>query len=263
MQNSADHTDHANHARNSSTATHADFGFADVAAEDKTAMVGEVFSQVAPYYDCMNDLMSVGMHRLWKRAAVLLCNARPGMHLLDLACGSGDLAKRLLPKIAPHGQLTLADINENMLASAKMRIKHEGVRFTRCNGESLPFANGSFDRVIIGFGLRNITHRQTALAEMHRVLRPGGLCLIMEFSPPSDKGLLATAKRHYLTSTLPCIGDFFYNDAKSYRYLGESILRFPSRQTLVTMMQEAGFGQVQYFPLAAGAVCIHRGRNVC
>lgn len=238
----------------------ADFGFADVAAAAKTGMVGEVFSQVAPYYDRMNDLMSAGLHRWWKNTAVLLCGARPGMRVLDLACGSGDLAMRLLPRIRPGGLVTLADINAEMLAVARQRLPQPAARFLRCNGESLPFAAASFDRVIIGFGLRNITNRQAALAQMRRVLKPGGLCLIMEFSPP--QGLLAPLQREYLTRVLPQLGRRFFNDEASYHYLGESILRFPDRDALSAMMIAAGFARVECLALPGGMAVLHRGRRL-
>ena len=161
----------------------ADFGFAEVRTDKKTAMVGGIFSQVAPYYDQMNDIMSGGFHRCWKSAAVAFAAIRPGMTILDLACGSGDLATRLLPYMTPNGHVILADINPAMLALARRRLQnYRAAQFTQCNGESLPFAGGSFDRIFIAFGLRNITYRQQALAEMHRVLRPGGQCIIVEFS---------------------------------------------------------------------------------
>ncbi|MDM5148148.1 class I SAM-dependent methyltransferase [Candidatus Persebacteraceae bacterium Df01] len=239
----------------------ADFGFSDVAADRKAALVGSVFSQVAPYYDRMNDVMSLGLHRLWKNAAVAVAAVRPGMKVLDLACGSGDLAARLLPQVAPHGKVTLADINANMLAGARARLRgHLDARYTRCNGESLPFSSCSFDRVLIGFGLRNVTQRETALAEMYRVLRPGGLCLIMEFSPP--QGILAPLQRHYLTAILPRLGKRIANDTDSYRYLGESILRFPDRHRLSSMMEVVGFSRVQWLNVAAGAVMLHYGRRL-
>ena len=173
----------------------ADFGFAEVRTDKKTAMVGGIFSQVAPYYDQMNDIMSGGFHRCWKSAAVAFAAIRPGMTILDLACGSGDLATRLLPYMTPNGHVILADINPAMLALARRRLQnYRTAQFTQCNGESLPFAGGSFDRIFIAFGLRNITYRQQALAEMHRVLRPGGQCIIVEFSPAARRlGRIAAA----------------------------------------------------------------------
>ncbi|MBE8158597.1 MAG: ubiquinone/menaquinone biosynthesis methyltransferase [Betaproteobacteria bacterium] len=236
----------------------ADFGFADVAVQDKTPMVDGVFSQVAPYYGRMNDIMSAGMHRIWKDAAVFFGGVRPGMRVLDLACGGGDLAARVLPKIAPGGQLTLADINAPMLELARKRLP--GARFVRCNGEQLPFAEGSFDRVFIGFGLRNIARREIALSEMRRVLRPGGLAAVLEFAPP--RGFFVGAKKWYLRAGLPFLGRVFFNDANNYRYLGESILRFPPPQQLAEMLRAAGFVRADFLPVAAGAVYLHRGRKV-
>ena len=236
--------------------TAADFGFADVAVETKTALVGDVFSRVAPYYDRMNDVMSGGLHRCWKDVAVLLGDLRAGMSVLDLACGSGDLSARIAPKIMPGGQLTMADINGDMLRAAHC----PRARAVQCNGESLPFATGSFERVFIGFGLRNIARRRRALAEMRRVLRPGGMCVILEFSPP--EGMLAAAKRHYLISLLPLLGGIFFNDAKSYRYLGESIVRFPNRHQISAMLSDVGFLRAECFNLAAGVVLLHRARRL-
>ncbi|MGI9306190.1 MAG: ubiquinone/menaquinone biosynthesis methyltransferase [Gammaproteobacteria bacterium] len=247
-------------SEHSSSGGRADFGFADVAVADKSRLVGGVFSRVAPYYDRMNDLMSAGLHRRWKDAAVLLCGARRGMRVLDLACGSGDLAARLLPRISPGGNIALADINLPMLNLAKQRITHPAARFIRCDGECLPFADGSFDRVITAFGLRNISRRETALAEMRRVLRPGGLAAILEFSPPA--GTLAGIKTRFLQSGLPFLGESFFGDAESYRYLGESVLRFPPPQALCEMMCAAGFARADFFNIAFGAVYLHRGRRI-
>ena len=239
----------------------ADFGFAEVRTDKKTAMVGGIFSQVAPYYDQMNDIMSGGFHRCWKSAAVAFAAIRPGMTILDLACGSGDLATRLLPYMTPNGHVILADINPAMLALARRRLQnYRTAQFTQCNGESLPFAGGSFDRIFIAFGLRNITYRQQALAEMHRVLRPGGQCIIVEFSPP--QGVLAALRRRLLLAALPRLGQWCFDDADSYRYLAESILRFPPRENLAAMMQNAGLARVQWLNLAAGMVLLHHGRRL-
>ena len=248
---------------NSADSDLTDFGFADVAAAEKPALVGEVFSRVAPYYDCMNDLMSAGAHRLWKRAAAQLSAARPGMRVLDLACGGGDLAARILPSVAPGGRVVLADVNERMLAKAKKRLgKNSAAAFVRCDGESLPFADGMFDRALIGFGLRNIARREKALGEMRRVLRPGGLCSVLEFSPPQGRSPLAVLQRAHLRAGLPFLGGLFFGDAASYRYLGESILRFPDKEKLAAMMTAAGFECAEYFNFAAGAVCLHRARRL-
>ena len=249
-----------------------DFGDTNVSAEEKSRLVNNVFSQVAPYYDRMNDLMSIGLHRCWKNIATLMCEVRPNMRVLDIACGSGDIAARLLPEVAgeraarrriknnSRGFVTLCDINPNMLAVAKKRIHHPAARFALSNGETLPFANNSFDRAIICFGLRNITNRQQCLNEMFRVLRPGGMGVIVEFSPPQGK--LAHVKRRYLSSILPALGQYFFNDRDSYRYLGESILRFPDRQAIISAMQCAGFSKVSYIDLGGGIALLHRGRKI-
>ena len=236
----------------------ADFGFADVNIENKARLVDGVFSQVAPYYDRMNDIMSAGLHRRWKNTAVFLGGVRPGMRVLDLACGSGDLAARIFPKIAPNGEITLADANAEMLNLAKRRLPQ--ARAVRCSGESLPFAESSFDRVFIGFGLRNIARREKALSEMRRVLRPGGAAVVLEFAPPL--GAFAAAKKCHLKTALPFLGKIFFNDEKNYRYLGESILRFPPPQKLAGMMRTAGFARADFFNIAAGTVFLHRGRRL-
>lgn len=238
----------------------ADFGFANVGADEKAALVGSVFSKVAPYYAPMNDVMSAGMHRLWKSAAVLLSCARPGMRVLDLACGGGDLGEKFLRRVTPGGGVVLTDINAEMLDSARARITHPGTLFVRCDGESLPFENCEFDIVACGFGLRNMTRRGRALEEMRRVLRPGGLCMILEFSPPA--GPLAGLQARYLSSALPAMGKMLFNDAESYRYLGESIMRFPPRDHLEEMMRKAGFARADSLNLFSGIVLLHRGRKL-
>lgn len=238
----------------------ADFGFANVGADEKAALVGGVFSKVAPYYASMNDVMSAGLHRRWKSAAVLLSGARAGMRVLDLACGGGDLAKKFLRRVTPGGGVVLADINAEMLDSARSHIAHPDAQFIRCDGESLPFENGEFDIVSCGFGLRNMTRRDRALEEMRRVLRPGGLCMILEFSPPT--GPLAGLQKRYLSSALPAMGKMLFNDAESYRYLGESIMRFPARDQLEEMMRNAGFARADSLNLFGGVVLLHRGRKL-
>lgn len=237
----------------------ADFGAANVRTEQKAQLVDAVFSQVAPYYDRMNDIMSAGLHRRWKNAAVCLGKLRPGMRVLDLACGSGDLAARIAPKIAPGGEIVLADANAAMLGVAKQRPP-AAARFVRCSGESLPFAGESFDRVFIGFGLRNIARREKALAEMRRVLRPGGAVFVLEFAPPAAP--FSRAKKCYLQTALPLLGKCFFGDEKNYRYLGESVLRFPPPAKLAGMMRAAGFARADFFNIAAGAVYLHRARRM-
>ena len=246
----------AQESENESPRITADFGFAEVDAGAKAEMVGGVFSRVAPYYDRMNDLMSAGMHRVWKSVAVARGDLRPGLRVLDLACGGGDIAARALPRISPGGEIAMADINAKMLAHARRRMRNSAARFVQCNGESLPFAEYSFDRVFIAFGLRNITNRERALAEMRRVLRPGGMCIVLEFSPPD--GMFANLRRRYLTSVLPKMGKFCFGDEESYRYLAESVLRFPHSDSLLRMMQTAGFARAEYDDVAAGVVFAHR-----
>ena len=237
----------------------ADFGFADVRENAKSALVGGVFSRVAPYYDRMNDVMSGGMHRAWKSAAVACGGLRPGMRVLDLACGGGDITARVLPRISPGGSVVLADANAEMLALARRRFANDAVRFFRCDAESLPFADYAFDRVFVAFGLRNFTRRDKALREMHRVLRPGGMSIVLEFTPP--EGIFAPLQKRYLLSVLPRMGECFFGDAESYRYLGESILRFPSRRALSQMMECAGFARVECAS-PAGVVAMHRARRL-
>ena len=233
-----------------------DFGFSQVPIAEKTALVKAVFTRAAPHYDFMNDVMSAGGHRLWKRIAASMCEVRPGMAVLDLAGGSGDITRLLLPRVSPNGQVMLADINADMLALAKKRLGNAAdVHFIHCNAEKLPFDEYRFDRVIIAFGLRNIGKRDTALAQMRRVLRIGGKIVILEFSPPS--GVLAGAQDFYLRRVLPFLGRQLADDEESYRYLGESILRFPPPTTLKEMLNDAGFEHVQQFQFAAGAVVLH------
>ena len=247
-----------------------DFGFASVPPAEKRRRVDDVFARVAPYYDRMNDAMSLGAHRLWKRAAAMIVNARPGMRVLDLAAGSGDLAARIAPDLRPAGQIVLADASAAMLAVAAEKFRAERFRSpppppsvfpVRCDAENLPFAAARFDKVVIGFGLRNIADRPRALAEMRRVLRVGGGVFVLEFSPPQGESVSAKARRAYLQKVLPKIGQAVAGDAESYRYLAESILRFPAPEALGEMMREAGFARVDWLSFAAGTVCLHRGRR--
>ena len=241
-----------------------DFGFADVPPDEKRRRVGDVFARVAPYYDRMNDAMSLGAHRLWKRAAALLTGARPGMRVLDLAAGTGDLSALLAADVGPGGRVVAADISAAMLAVAAERLRAAPqVSPVRCDAENLPFPDCRFDRVVIGFGLRNVADRARALAEMRRVLRIGGRALILEFSPPRGDSLAARARRAYLEKGLPCAGKTVAGDADSYRYLAESILRFPAAAALAEMMRAAGFAQADWLTFAGGAVCLHRGRRDC
>lgn len=238
-----------------------DFGFSDIPAGEKTRRVGEVFSAVAPYYDRMNDILSGGLHRWWKNAAAALLGVTPDMRVLDLASGSGDMAARLAGGGAGAGgggggRLVLADINPAMLAAARRRLPAAAALLA--NGEQLPFAARSFDRVIIAFGLRNVTRREALLAEIHRVLKTGGKYGILEFSP---RGHFPQMQRWYLTRALPALGAAAADDAASYRYLGESILRFPAPERLTAMLADAGLPGARVNKFAAGAVCLHHGRR--
>ena len=239
-----------------------DFGFADIPPDEKRRRVRDIFAQVAPYYDRMNDAMSLGAHRLWKRATAELINARPGMRALDLAAGTGDIAALIAPQVRPGGQVVLADISAPMLAVAAKRFQNQpAVQPARCDAENLPFQSARFDRVVIGFGLRNIANRQKALAEMHRVLRVGGCAFVLEFSPPEGESVSAKIRRAYLEKALPKIGKAVAQDEESYRYLAESILRFPPPAALADMMRRAGFAKTDWLTFAAGTVRLHRGRR--
>lgn len=235
------------------------FGFEDVDEQQKAAKVGGVFSSVAPRYDLMNDLMSAGLHRLWKRFAVDLCGVRKGAKVLDVAAGTGDLAILLARRAGDSGQIWLADINADMLARGRDRLIDAGLALPalRCDAEKLPFAANYFDCVTVAFGLRNMTHKDAALKEMLRVLRPGGRLIVLEFSrvwPP-----LAPLFDAYAFKVLPALGKLVIKDADSYRYLAESIRMHPSQEELAEMMGQAGFERVEYFNLSAGIAAVHRG----
>lgn len=236
-----------------------DFGFQAVPESDKAQRVGAVFSSVAAHYDLMNDLMSWGMHRVWKAFAVEICGLRPGNRVLDIAGGTGDLAARMLPRVLPGGEVVLTDINASMLARGRDRLLDQGICLPaiRCDAERLPFATGRFDCVTIGFGLRNVTRKDAALSEMYRVLRPGGRVIVLEFSRVHKP--LAPLYDAYSFGVLPLLGRFVVNDAASYRYLAESIRVHPGQEELKDMLARAGFERVEYFNLAAGIVAVHRG----
>jgi demethylmenaquinone methyltransferase/2-methoxy-6-polyprenyl-1,4-benzoquinol methylase len=239
-----------------------DFGYEKVTPAEKTARVRGVFDSVAGNYDLMNDLMSGGLHRLWKRFALSQTGLRPGQRALDVASGTGDLGAGLARQVGREGLAVLTDINREMLARGRDRLIDRGlagqVEFVLANAESLPFRDGFFDCVTIGFGLRNVTDRQAALASMRRVLRPGGRLLVLEFSKPAI-GALRPAYDAYSFNVLPRLGALVAGDAASYRYLAESIRMHPDQETLASMMREAGFDDARWHNLAGGIVALHLG----
>ena len=238
------------------------FGFQRVPVGEKASRVREVFDSVANRYDLMNDLMSLGMHRVWKRLAVLLAGARPGDRVLDLAGGSGDLTRLFARDVGANGEVVILDINRSMLEVGRDRLLDAGlvgnVRFVQANAESLPFPESSFNLVMIGFGLRNVTHKEAALAEMHRVLRPGGRAVVLEFSQVRHP-LLAKAYDFYSFQLLPRLGKLVANDEASYRYLAESIRMHPPQEELLAMMAAAGFERCRHLDLLGGVVAVHQG----
>jgi demethylmenaquinone methyltransferase/2-methoxy-6-polyprenyl-1,4-benzoquinol methylase len=236
------------------------FGYQQVDASEKAGRVRGVFDSVASRYDLMNDLMSGGLHRLWKRFAVQIAGVRAGGQVLDLAGGTGDLARLFARAVGPSGRVVLSDINYAMLAEGRDKLLDRGLALpiVQCNAEALPFRDRSFDVVSIGFGLRNVTRKDAALAEMRRVLRPGGVALVLEFSRVWAP--LAPAYDWYSFHVLPRIGRMVARDEASYRYLAESIRMHPDQETLKTMMEQAGFDRVEYRNLTAGVVAVHVGR---
>ena len=249
-------------AGNSSETTH--FGYREVPVEDKTGLVRGVFDSVASRYDLMNDLMSAGVHRLWKRHFVATSAVRPGDHVLDLASGTGDIARLMSARVGAAGRVVMSDINAAMLDVGRTRMIDQGivgnVRYALANAESLPFADRQFDLVTIAFGLRNVTDQPAALAEMRRVLRPGGRVAILEFSRVGFEPL-RRAYDAYSFTALPLLGKLVTNDADSYRYLAESIRKHPSQTELAELMAAAGFQRVGYRNLSGGVVAIHRGQR--
>lgn len=236
-----------------------DFGFERVAPEDKARRVRGVFDSVASKYDLMNDLMSGGLHRVWKRFAVAASGLRAGSAVLDLAGGTGDLSRLFAQRVGPGGSVVLTDVNALMLAAGRDRLLDEGrvVPAVQCNAEALPFPARCFDCVCIGFGLRNVTRKDAALAEMRRVLRPGGVVLILEFSKVAES--LRPAYDWYSFNVLPRLGRLVAGDEASYRYLAESIRMHPDQPMLKDMLERAGFERVEWFNLLAGVVALHRG----
>lgn len=239
-----------------------DFGFEQVPRADKARRVRGVFDSVAAKYDLMNDLMSGGLHRLWKQFALTLTGLQPGQRALDVAGGTGDLSIGLARQVGPSGLVVLSDINAAMLERGRERLVDAGVAgniaYALANAERLPFAPGQFDCVTIGFGLRNVTDKAAALASMFRVLRPGGQLLILEFSHPTAPGLKPLYDA-YSFRILPLLGRVVAADADSYRYLAESIRMHPDQETLLGMMRAAGFEGARYHNLAGGIVAVHRG----
>jgi demethylmenaquinone methyltransferase/2-methoxy-6-polyprenyl-1,4-benzoquinol methylase len=239
-----------------------DFGFEEVPWEEKTRRVRGVFDSVAGKYDLMNDLMSGGLHRVWKHFTLGQTGLRPGQRALDVAGGTGDLTRGMARQVGESGLVVLSDINAAMLARGRDRLIDQGVVgnvvHALANAEKLPFADGSFDCITIGFGLRNVTDKPAALAAMARVLRPGGQLLILEFSHPVAPGIKPLYDA-YSFHVLPVLGRWVANDADSYRYLAESIRKHPDQETLLTMMRDAGLEGCRYHNLSGGIVALHRG----
>lgn len=240
------------------------FGFRQVPVAEKAQRVRGVFDSVADNYDLMNDLMSVGVHRLWKRYAIGMADIRPGQQALDLAGGTGDITRLLAPRVGDAGHVVLTDINAAMLENGRRTLLDNGisgnVTFARVNAEQLPFPDNSFDLVTIAFGLRNVTDKQAALDSIYRVLKPGGRLLVLEFSKPAKA--LKPAYDFYSFNILPRLGRLIAKDEESYRYLAESIRMHPDQDTLQTMMQQAGFERCDYHNLSGGIVAIHRGYHL-
>ena len=235
------------------------FGYQQVSEQEKARRVGEVFRSVAPSYDLMNDLMSLGLHRFWKRFAIEMSGVREGSKVLDVASGSGDLAREFAKRAGPDGQVWMTDINAAMLEVGRDKVVDRGFNppVALCDAEKLPFPDAAFDCVSVAFGLRNMTHKDRALAEMARVARPGGRVLVLEFSRPWKP--LQGAYDAYSFEVLPRIGKYVARDEAAYRYLAESIRMHPDQETLKAMMEAAGLARVEYFNLAAGVVALHRG----
>jgi demethylmenaquinone methyltransferase/2-methoxy-6-polyprenyl-1,4-benzoquinol methylase len=235
------------------------FGFETVAEEEKARKVAGVFTSVASKYDVMNDLMSAGLHRLWKRYAVSISGVRAGQRVLDVAGGSADLSRLFLEKVGNTGQVVLTDINNAMLRVGRDRLLDAGMAtpVTQCDAEHLPFPDNYFDCVSIAFGLRNVTHKDAALREMYRVIKPGGCVIVLEFSKVARP--LEKAYDLYSFKLLPRMGQLIAGDADSYRYLAESIRMHPGQEELKLMMETAGLERVEYFNLTGGVVAVHRG----
>lgn len=248
--------------QNSTEKDQTHFGYQKVPVEEKVHKVADVFHSVASKYDIMNDLMSFGVHRLWKRFTVEMSGVRAGQRVLDIAGGTGDLAAKFARLVGDRGEVVLADINSSMLQQGRAKLVDEGivgnVNHVQANAECLPFAENYFDCISIGFGLRNVTHIDKALASMFRALKPGGRLLILEFSKPVAPGL-GPLYDAYSFNILPLMGKLVANDAESYKYLAESIRMHPDQETLKSMMEQAGFERCDYHNLTGGIVALHRG----
>jgi demethylmenaquinone methyltransferase/2-methoxy-6-polyprenyl-1,4-benzoquinol methylase len=238
------------------------FGYKTVDTDEKVKLVAGVFHSVAAKYDLMNDLMSAGVHRLWKRFTIELSGVRPGNKVLDIAGGTGDLTAKFSRIVGATGKVVLADINESMLRVGRDKLIDNGivsnVDYVQANAECLPFPDNYFDCVSIAFGLRNVTDKDAALRSMLRVLKPGGRLLVLEFSKPQSQAL-GKLYDLYSFNALPVLGKLFANDSESYRYLAESIRMHPDQQTLKTMMESAGFARCEFFNMTGGIVALHRG----
>lgn len=238
------------------------FGFQDVPVEEKASRVAHVFHSVAQRYDVMNDLMSMGIHRLWKRVTIEKAAVRPGQTILDIAGGTGDLTAKFAKRVGPTGRVVLADINASMLSVGRDKLMNQGighkVEYVQANAECLPFPDNTFDRITIAFGLRNVTDKDKALRSMARVLKPGGRLLVLEFSKPTNS-LFEKIYDQYSFQVLPRIGKLITHDADSYRYLAESIRMHPDQETLKGMMKQAGLDRVDYINMTNGIVALHTG----
>lgn len=248
--------------KQSSEKSTTDFGFAQVPIQEKSQRVAEVFHSVANKYDLMNDVMSFGLHRLWKKFTLAESNVRSGQVVLDLAGGTGDLAAAFAKKVGKNGHVVLADINEKMLEQGRIRLLDQGISgnitFIQANAESLPFQDNYFDCITIAFGLRNVTDKAAALKSMYRVLKPGGKLLILEFSKPVMP-LLSSLYDAYSFNIIPKLGGWITNDEKSYQYLVESIRMHPDQESLKALLQTCAFEDVEYHNLTGGVVALHTG----
>jgi demethylmenaquinone methyltransferase/2-methoxy-6-polyprenyl-1,4-benzoquinol methylase len=238
------------------------FGFKEIPTDKKVEAVAQVFHSVAAKYDIMNDLMSGGVHRLWKRHTISQSGVRAGNKVLDIAGGTGDLTMQFSRIVGSTGEVVLADINDSMLKVGRNKLENRGivgnVKYVQANAEALPFPDNTFDCITIAFGLRNVTDKSAALASMYRVLKPGGRLLVLEFSKPESE-LLSQVYDQYSFRLLPFMGKMIANDAESYRYLAESIRMHPDQETLKGMMEEVGFERTSYQNLTGGIVALHKG----